>query len=91
MIFTSVKIKYKDAFIIGLRSLSNIYKVNRVNYIVDSVFENPKESNSTLRSRFERLIQNNSAHLTEKKSCDITENEYISAAVKGENNETSSQ
>ena len=56
------------------------YQVNGVAYIVSSQFETRSEDAHTLRSRFERLIKNNSADLSEETKGDIITAEYVSAA-----------
>ena len=56
------------------------YQVNGVTYIVSSQFETRSEDTHTLRSRFERLIKNNSADLSTEKDGDIITAEYVSAA-----------
>ena len=56
------------------------YQVNGVTYIVSSQFETRSEDAHTLRSRFERLIKNNSADLSTEKDGDIITAEYVSAA-----------
>ena len=72
------------------------YQVNGVTYIVSSQFETRSEDAHTLRSRFERLIKNNSADLSTEKDGDIITAEYVSAANpisdrKEQNEENSSQ
>ena len=56
------------------------YQVNGVTYIVTSQFETRSEEAHTLRSRFERLIKNNSADLSTETQGDIITAEYVSAA-----------
>ena len=56
------------------------YQVNGVTYIVSSQFETRSEEAHTLRSRFERLIKNNSADLSTETQGDIITAEYVSAA-----------
>ena len=56
------------------------YQVNGVTYIVASQFETRSEDSHTLRSRFERLIKNNSADLSTETQGDIITAEYVSAA-----------
>ena len=56
------------------------YQVNGVTYIVASQFETRSEDTHTLRSRFERLIKNNSADLSTETQGDIITAEYVSAA-----------
>ena len=56
------------------------YQVNGVAYIVSSQFETRSEDSHTLRSRFERLIKNNSADLSTETQGDIITAEYVSAA-----------
>ena len=56
------------------------YQVNGVTYIVSSQFETRSEDSHTLRSRFERLIKNNSADLSTETQGDIITAEYVSAA-----------
>ena len=56
------------------------YQVNGVTYIVASQFETRSEDAHTLRSRFERLIKNNSADLSTETKGDIITAEYVSAA-----------
>ena len=56
------------------------YQVNGVTYIVSSQFETRSEGSHTLRSRFERLIKNNSADLSTETQGDIITAEYVSAA-----------
>ena len=56
------------------------YQVNGVTYIVAAQFETRSEDSHTLRSRFERLIKNNSADLSTETQGDIITAEYVSAA-----------
>ena len=56
------------------------YQVNGVTYIVASQFETRSEEAHTLRSRFERLIKNNSADLCNEAKDDIIQTEYVSTA-----------
>ena len=56
------------------------YQVNGVTYIVASQFATRSEDAHTLRSRFERLIKNNSADLSTETQGDIITTEYVSAA-----------
>ena len=70
----------KNAWIVGMMPGESRYKVNGVTYIVASQFEPRSEEAHTLRSRFERLIKNNSADLSTEKDGDIITVEYVSAA-----------
>ena len=70
----------KNAWIVGMMPGESRYKVNGVTYIVASQFEPRSAEAHTLRSRFERLIKNNSADLSEDTKGDIITAEYVSAA-----------
>ena len=72
--------KNRNAWIVGMMPGESRYKVNGVTYIVTSQFETRSEEAHTLRSRFERLIKNNSADLSTEKDGDIITAEYVSAA-----------
>ena len=72
--------KKKNPWIVGLVQKESTYQINGVTYIVSSQFESRKEESHTLRSRFQRLIQNNSADLTTTTEDDIITAEYVSAA-----------
>ena len=56
------------------------YQVGNTTYIVSSVFAEPNQNSHTLRSRFERIIKNNSADLSTETQGDIITAEYVSAA-----------
>ena len=71
--------KNKNSWVMGMPNEST-YQVNGVTYIVASQFETRREDSHTLRSRFERLIKNNSADLSEETKGDIITAEYVSAA-----------
>ena len=71
--------KNKNSWVMGMANKST-YQVNGVTYIVASQFETRGEDAHTLRSRFERLIKNNSADLSIEKDGDIITAEYVSAA-----------
>ena len=71
--------KTKNSWVMGMANEST-YQVNGVTYIVASQFETRSEDTHTLRSRFERLIKNNSADLSTEKDGDIITAEYVSAA-----------
>jgi hypothetical protein len=71
--------KNKNSWVMGMPNEST-YQVNGVTYIVASQFETRSEDSHTLRSRFERLIKNNSADLSEETKGDIITAEYVSAA-----------
>ena len=68
----------KNSWVMGMANEST-YQVN-VTYIVASQFETRSEDAHTLRSRFERLIKNNSADLSTETQGDIITAEYVSAA-----------
>ena len=72
--------KNRNAWIVGMMPGESRYKVNGVTYIVASQFEPRSEKAHTLRSRFERLIKNNSADLSMETQGDIITAEYVSAA-----------
>ena len=72
--------KNRNAWIVGMMPGESRYKVNGVTYIVASQFEPRSEEAHTLRSRFERLIKNNSADLSMETQGDIITAEYVSAA-----------
>ena len=71
--------KNKNSWVMSMANEST-YQVNGVTYIVASQFETRSEDTHTLRSRFERLIKNNSADLSTEKDGDIITAEYVSAA-----------
>ena len=71
--------KNKNSWIMSMANEST-YQVNGVTYIVASQFETRSEDSHTLRSRFERLIKNNSADLSTETQGDIITAEYVSAA-----------
>ena len=71
--------KKKNSWMMSMANEST-YQVNGVTYIVSSQFEPRSEEAHTLRSRFERLIKNNSADLSTDKDGDIITAEYVSAA-----------
>ena len=71
--------KNKNSWVMGMPN-ENTYQVNGVTYIVASQFETRSEDSHTLRSRFERLIKNNSADLSTETQGDIITAEYVSAA-----------
>ena len=71
--------KKKNSWVMSMANEST-YQVNGVTYIVASQFETRSEDAHTLRSRFERLIKNNSADLSTEKDGDIITAEYVSAA-----------
>ena len=72
--------KNENAWIVDMMPGESRYKVNGVRYIVSSRFEAQSRDAHTLRSRFERLISNNSADLSTEKDGDIITAEYVSAA-----------
>ena len=71
--------KNKNSWVMSMPNEST-YQVNGVTYIVASQFETRSEDSHTLRSRFERLIKNNSADLSTETQGDIITAEYVSAA-----------
>ena len=71
--------KNKNSWVMSMANEST-YQVNGVTYIVSSQFETRSEDSHTLRSRFERLIKNNSADLSMETQGDIITAEYVSAA-----------
>ena len=71
--------KNKNSWVMSMPNEST-YQVNGVTYIVSSQFETRSEDSHTLRSRFERLIKNNSADLSTETQGDIISAEYVSAA-----------
>ena len=71
--------KNKNSWVMGMPNEST-YQVNGVTYIVASQFETRSEDSHTLRSRFERVIKNNSADLSTETQGDIITAEYVSAA-----------
>ena len=71
--------KNKNSWMMSMANEST-YHVNGVTYIVASQFETQSEDAHTLRSRFERLIKNNSADLSTETKGDIITAEYVSAA-----------
>ena len=71
--------KNKNSWVMSMPNEST-YQVNGVTYIVSSQFETRSEDSHTLRSRFERLIKNNSADLSTETQGDIITAEYVSAA-----------
>ena len=56
------------------------YQVGVTTYIVSSQFAEPNQNSHTLRSRFERIIKNNSADLCNEAKDDIIQAEYVSTA-----------
>ena len=72
--------KNKNTWVVDMMPGESRYRVNGVRYIVSSRFEEPSRNAHTLRSRFERLIKNNSADLSTEKDGDIIKAEYVSAA-----------
>ena len=70
--------KNKNSWVMSMANEST-YQVNGVTYIVSSQFETRSEDAHTLRSRFERLIKNNSADLSTETQGDIITAEYVSA------------
>ena len=72
--------KNEKAWVVDMMPGESRYKVNGVRYIVSSRFEELSRNAHTLRSRFERLISNNSAELSTEKDGDIITAEYVSAA-----------
>lgn len=71
--------KNKNSWVMSMPNEST-YQVNGVTYIVSSQFEPRSGDSHTLRSRFERLIKNNSADLSTETQGDIITAEYVSAA-----------
>ena len=71
--------KNKNSWVMSMPNEST-YQVNGVTYIVSSQFETRSEDSHTLRSRFERMIKNNSADLSTETQGDIITAEYVSAA-----------
>ena len=71
--------KNKNSWVMSMPNEST-YQVNGVTYIVASQFETRSEDSHTVRSRFERLIKNNSADLSTETQGDIITAEYVSAA-----------
>ena len=71
--------KNKNSWVMSMANEST-YQVNGVTYIVASQFETRSEDSHTLRSKFERLIKNNSADLSTETQGDIITAEYVSAA-----------
>ena len=71
--------KKKNSWVMSMANEST-YQVNGVRYIVSSRFEAQSRDAHTLRSRFERLIKNNSADLSTETKGDIITAEYVSAA-----------
>ena len=69
----------KNSWVMSMPNEST-YQVNDVTYIVASQFETRSEESHTLRSRFERLIKNNSADLSTETQGGIITAEYVSAA-----------
>ena len=74
------KNKKKNFWVIGIAPHESAYQINGVTYIVSSQFELQNENSHSLRSRFVRLIQNNSADLTTTTEDGIITAEYVSAA-----------
>ncbi|MBE6534031.1 MAG: hypothetical protein E7678_03565 [Ruminococcaceae bacterium] len=79
-----MKDKIKDArkkhrWFIPIPSEST-YQVGGTTYIVSSQFAEPNQNSHTLRSRFERIIKNNSADLCNEAKDDIIQTEYVSTA-----------
>ena len=56
------------------------YQVSGTTYIVSSQFAEPNQDSHTLRSRFERIIKNNSADLCNEAKDDIIQTEYVLTA-----------
>ena len=56
------------------------YQVSGTTYIVSSQFTELNQNSHTLRSRFERIIKNNSADLCNEAKDDIIQTEYVSTA-----------
>ena len=56
------------------------YQVGNTTYIVSNVFSEPSQNFQTMRSRFERIIKNNSADLCNEAKDDIIQTEYVSTA-----------
>ena len=77
--------KSESRYIVGLSPEAHRYFVNGVTYIVESRFEPRKESQNTLRKRFEKIIKTTSTHLTEDKPCGKMEAEYVPAVGKETN------
>ena len=77
--------KSESRYIVGLSPKEHRYFVNGVTYIVESRFEPHKESQNTLRKRFERIIKTTSTHLTEENLCSKMEVEYVPAVGKETN------
>ena len=71
--------KNKNSWVMSMPNEST-YQVNGVTYIVASQFETQSEDSHALRSRFERLIKNNSVDLSTETQGDIITAEYVSAA-----------
>ena len=71
--------KKKNSWVMGMPNDST-YQEKGVTYIVASQFETRSEDAHTLRSRFERLLNNNSADLSTETQGDIITTEYVSAA-----------
>ena len=72
--------KKNNRWLIGLAPQESRYLVNGVTYIVSSRFETVGKETHTLRSRFERLIKNNSADLSKESQGDIITAECVSTA-----------
>ena len=77
--------KSESRYIVGLSPEEHRYYVNGVTYIVESRFEPRKESQNTLRKRFEKIIKTASTHLTEENLCSKMEAEYVPAVGKETN------
>ena len=81
-------------YIVGLSIGEKQYRVNKVAYLVESKFYSRK-SGILLRSRMERLLETESAHLTISAACDTIRTESaIGSAGKedyADQSETTSQ
>ena len=72
-----------DAWICGLAQGKREYKINNVNFIVESRFE-PFDSDTTIKDRFGRTITSDFIPLTEISGpCKMAE-EYVCSAVRKE-------
>lgn len=71
-----------DGWICGIAQGKSEYKINNVNYIVESCFE-PVDANNTIKDRFSRTIISDFIPLTEiSEPCKIAEEYVCSAAGK---------
>ena len=69
-----------DGWICGLAQGISQYRINNVNFVVDSRFE-PVDSETTIKDRFNRTITSDFIPLTEKTEPCKMEAEYVCSAA----------